>query len=1490
MVSVASCLLLMHFLGFGVKRDDGSLLWILIASLSFWWCPITKGIVKAEGVTVKFVDAGSKEVLECFMKSNTSHATLIRWVKYSDNSFTKILVFQQMQHYPEFIREGYRGRVRLVNQSSLELSNIKSSDEGLYECSLTYTDGGGEDLTHVHLKVKAKPYITSSSPTQLHQLLGATVNLFCRAKGTPPPEVVWSKNGIPLVNSKRVTIALDKESVEIRDVQRSDGGIYTCTFTNSMGAVSQRIDLIVEGAAYILNAPSNRTTLEGQKIQFSCGAAAFPNNITYRWYFKSRNVLTYNDSRLSVYPDGKLVISPVYKKDMGWYTCRPSNGVGEDPEASAFLNVTYAPKILVDLMPAQVTWALGYEENLDCPVDANPPVREFSWKKNTYLVSFSSDHITLLPNGSLLVKSVQHSDAGAYSCMPVSSIGNGPSSPLVQVIVQDPPKFIFRPEPQYLRIPGQDVTMICGATGKPTPEIQWRKVTGVLDLSKSGHVKLEGGNLTIRSLEKEDHGRYECQAENEVKTIVVGTDLIIQMTTPHAPYNVTVIPDWFSARISWIPAYNGGNDQFFMIWYRSVNGQVAQWSTMQVIPKSATVFTVYGLTPDTLYEFKVLSRNNLGSGNFSEIVQAKTKGNTTKTTPRSPGDEAKLPTALPTDSSGRTYYPIINKSIGARPPPPRNVTARIEDSIIRILWLPPHTNMTLYYYIAERSTDGQKWESFDERIKVPYTFFIWRDALPNVEYYFRVYSYSLTAYSVPSEVVRIRTPPAEKSDFFLSQAEIGGIVGALLFLLITVLLAVVGIICNKRRQKPDKFGNVKYIGPADELDTRPHYRGFPLLMRPQEGQESENTSEWSGRGSPPPSSSGGGGANSLRRIPIANGIYILPDTQEIHRDQDMIAQEYMAESQLYDPHQYMYNSDKGYLLPNSAGHDPGDWEGLDGDLNRSKLDSRNTSHSVWKNPAKGKYPLYSGYYSDYDSSFQSPTFEGDDHTYVNVPSPHSSEQQVPDTSFQSHPHSSGYHGSYVDDDDENGFVPKRPPLPKEYQRIASGRSISMYDPLYENVNSSFADDVFLPPTQDFPGRHSLPRHSSMKPSYQTYLTGDPTEDDGGFTQPFGAEDISSVMPSFNESFSGTRDRFAYPPYKDTNSRTLLEQPNWSGAEVNNYPLSTSERYSRPKRRESDIRFRSRSSDHAYDDTRHSFLSDSYDYPDDTTVRHISPSKRSPKNDFSFGPSQYTRDQLQGAVEKIRKGPRARRSKSAGRLPSQEANFPYSYSPQVVPNLSFTPMTGAGYSQYDDHPRQRYSHEIAPFKGERGSRSSVNSSGRGSLGARHRYPTEPRSYAPDDLTPDSLSSGRGSRNTSQATGSSKHSHIPRNSLSSYASPQEHDLSQDSSPFLDATGSLQKDTSADDNYEFDSLQALEADLINTLRSYPLANQSEDLRMAIESGLNTSDFYDNLYPKPRVESQYDDSEARFEKLRQEFHQFRRKQQEISQQTRLAMDSDML
>ena len=56
-----------------------------------------------------------------------------------------------------------------------------------------------------------------------------------------------------------------------------------------------------------------------------------------------------------------------------------------------------------------------------------------------------------------------------------------------------------------------------------------------------------------------------------------------------------------------------------------MNGEGSQWVTMKAID-NANNMKVFKLEPDTLYEFKVLSRNAFGDGNFSEVILAKTLG------------------------------------------------------------------------------------------------------------------------------------------------------------------------------------------------------------------------------------------------------------------------------------------------------------------------------------------------------------------------------------------------------------------------------------------------------------------------------------------------------------------------------------------------------------------------------------------------------------------------------------------------------------------------------------------------------------------------------------------------------------------------------------------------------------------------------------------------------------------------------------------------
>ena len=98
----------------------------------------------------------------------------------------------------------------------------------------------------------------------------------------------------------------------------------------------------ISGAAYIMVPPENMTAIEGQRIKFQCGAMAYPSNITYNWFKDNENIKFLPDygDRINAFKDGSLVITSVIKNDMGWYTCHPTNGIGEDPKASAYLNVT----------------------------------------------------------------------------------------------------------------------------------------------------------------------------------------------------------------------------------------------------------------------------------------------------------------------------------------------------------------------------------------------------------------------------------------------------------------------------------------------------------------------------------------------------------------------------------------------------------------------------------------------------------------------------------------------------------------------------------------------------------------------------------------------------------------------------------------------------------------------------------------------------------------------------------------------------------------------------------------------------------------------------------------------------------------------------------------------------------------------------------------------------------------------------------------------
>lgn len=79
--------------------------------------------------------------------------------------------------------------------------------------------------------------------------VGQTLEFEVPISGEPEPEVSWSLNGAKIMPSKRVTIESveGKARIVVKPVEVDDAGAYTLTLTNSSGADTHTVDVIIRG-------------------------------------------------------------------------------------------------------------------------------------------------------------------------------------------------------------------------------------------------------------------------------------------------------------------------------------------------------------------------------------------------------------------------------------------------------------------------------------------------------------------------------------------------------------------------------------------------------------------------------------------------------------------------------------------------------------------------------------------------------------------------------------------------------------------------------------------------------------------------------------------------------------------------------------------------------------------------------------------------------------------------------------------------------------------------------------------------------------------------------------------------------------------------------------------------------------------------------------------------------------------------------------------
>ncbi|KAM9348428.1 roundabout homolog 1-like [Symphorus nematophorus] len=230
-----------------------------------------------------------------------------------------------------------KGRFEILEDHTLIVRQVTSSDEGSYTCVVENMVGKSEASATLTVHV---PPAFAIRPRNQVVAVSRTVTFQCEATGNPQPAIFWQKEGSesllfssqPLQPFSRLSVS-QMGSLTITDVQRSDGGFYSCQALNIAGSVITKalLEVTDSGSGHpppvIRQGPLNQTVPVDSTVVLGCQTVGTPPP-TVHWK-RDGVVVSPVDSRMSIADTGSLEIRYAKLGDTGFYTCVASSSNGE---------------------------------------------------------------------------------------------------------------------------------------------------------------------------------------------------------------------------------------------------------------------------------------------------------------------------------------------------------------------------------------------------------------------------------------------------------------------------------------------------------------------------------------------------------------------------------------------------------------------------------------------------------------------------------------------------------------------------------------------------------------------------------------------------------------------------------------------------------------------------------------------------------------------------------------------------------------------------------------------------------------------------------------------------------------------------------------------------------------------------------------------------------------------------------------------------------
>eukprot|EP00092_Neocalanus_flemingeri_P043933 GFUD01048575.1.p1 GENE.GFUD01048575.1~~GFUD01048575.1.p1 ORF type:complete len:486 (+),score=106.52 GFUD01048575.1:30-1487(+) len=332
--------------------------------------------------------------------------------------------------------------------------------------------------------------------------------------------------------------------------------------------------------------------------------------------FKDRTTVTVDDK------GSTLTIGIAKSEDAGQYKCSVAVK-GNRPEIKHTVRIR-APPSIESSTPTILEAKKGDDVTLNCKGSGSPKPT-VKWSRVGKVMPDGSSEM----EGDIVIFSdVSRKHAGTYMCSASNGNGQG-ASKQVEVVVQ------YSPEVEVTEVfvhtqTGDEAAIVCRVHAVPKPTIIWSK--DGQELSPSQRVKMANigsrHTLTISQVQKEDFGKYSCQASNSLG----GDQRTITMTGHAAPAEFKSTASGHSEDsflLEWTSKSYTPIQEFLLEISLSPSGS---WRSFAVVPTPDGAYHFAGkqflsdLQSATPYRARVSTKNGEGWGSPSPVWNFATKG------------------------------------------------------------------------------------------------------------------------------------------------------------------------------------------------------------------------------------------------------------------------------------------------------------------------------------------------------------------------------------------------------------------------------------------------------------------------------------------------------------------------------------------------------------------------------------------------------------------------------------------------------------------------------------------------------------------------------------------------------------------------------------------------------------------------------------------------------------------------------------------------